>query len=85
MALRRSVVGLCFVAALSLCISAFAQAPAPTAAGQEVALLSEAGASPPPAQATEQPPPAQPAAEPPKQIAQLFDPTPAPGSAADLI
>jgi tetratricopeptide (TPR) repeat protein len=76
---------MCFIVALGLCISAFAQTSASTAAGQEVALLPEAGAIPAPAPATEQPPPTVPAAEPPKQIAQLFDATPAAGSAAYLL
>jgi len=81
------LVVLCFAVVLSVvCVSAFAQSPV-AAAGHEVALLPEPGASPPTAQATEPTAvaPAEPAAEPPKQIAQLFGPTPAAGSAADLI
>jgi tetratricopeptide (TPR) repeat protein len=46
---------MCFIVALGLCISAFAQTPA-ASAGHEVALLPEAGAIPAPAQSTEQTP-----------------------------
>jgi hypothetical protein len=81
----RCVVVLCFAVVLfMLCISAFAQT-SPAAGEQKVALLPEPGASPPPAQATEQPPPAAPAEPPPKQIAQSLLDAPAPGSAAYLL
>ena len=95
MSLGRCVVVLCLVGVLCvLCASAFAQSPV-AAAGHEVALLPEPGASPPPASTTEQPPPTEPApadgaaAGKPSirriEIALLADPSPPPGSVADFV